>query len=85
MSKIKLIEKCELLKGPIKINSWLERFEIISTSYKVLYESGTENYYTKFIDLPKHAKKICKLGGHKSNETQGALYRHRTTTYYNYT
>lgn len=58
MSKIKSIEKVELLKGPIKVNLWLERFEIIHTSYTVLYGSGTKNYCTKFDDLPNRAKKL---------------------------
>ena len=67
------------------MNSWLERFEIINTSYKVLYESGTENFYINFKELPKQAKKVCQIGRNESHETQGTFYRHRTTTYYNYT
>lgn len=85
MSKIKSIVKLELLKGPLKVNEWLERFEIIHTSYTILYESGTKNYCAHFIELPKQAKKIVKMGGHRGTETKGAFYTHRTTIYYNYT
>ena len=85
MSKIKSIVKLELLKGPVKVNSWLERFEIIHTSYTILYESGAKNYYTKSNELPKQAKKITQLGRNEAHETKGAFYTHRTTIYYNYT
>lgn len=83
MSKIKLIEKCELLKGPVKSTLWLEWFDIVHTKYKVLYDSGTENYYNDFYEMPKRAKKICRTGRHETNETKGELYVRRTTTYYN--